>query len=144
MRAAPVGRQRDVRTNLRWWPAGRRTGCSRRPRRRWPGSGEVPYTDAEIDAYLGWPTPQPTVGRRMRPAALVCLGRGGCSGPICAMSGAGTSPERWRDGLAVDGPERGWCPSWPAIRTGSARPPFRRVGYLIGGRSPHRHISPTV
>jgi integrase len=103
---------------------------------------KVPYTDAEIDAYLGLADAQPTVGRRMRLSALVCLGAGaGCSGPdLRHVRGRDISR---RDGgmvVAVDGPRARVVPVLARYqdRLGEAAR-FAGSGYLIGGRVPHRH-----
>jgi integrase len=68
--------RRTLRTNLRW--AARRAGPQLGPapvplpRER----AKAPYRDAEIAAYLALADAQPTRGRRMRAAGLICLGAG--------------------------------------------------------------------
>jgi len=72
---SPVAR-RTLRTNLRF--LGRRVVPQLYPqdlplpRER----SKQPYSPAEIDGYLALADAQPTVSRRMRAAALVCLGAG--------------------------------------------------------------------
>jgi integrase len=72
---SPVAR-RTLRTNLRF--TGRRVvphlypADAPLPRER----AKAPYSPAEIAGYLALADAQPTAGRRMRAAALVCLGAG--------------------------------------------------------------------
>jgi integrase len=72
---SPVAR-RTLRTNLRF--IGRRVVPQLYPqdlplpRER----SKAPYSRAEIDGYLALADAQPTAGRRMRAAGLVCLGAG--------------------------------------------------------------------
>jgi integrase len=68
--------RRTLRTNLRY--AARRAGPQLGPppvplpRER----AKSPYSDAEIAAYLALADAQPTLARRMRAGALICLGAG--------------------------------------------------------------------
>ena len=68
--------RRTLRTNLRW--AARRAGPQLGPppvplpRER----SKAPYSSAEIAGYLALADAQPTRGRRMRAAGLICLGAG--------------------------------------------------------------------
>jgi integrase len=68
--------RRTLRTNLRY--AARRAGPQLGPppvplpRQR----AKAPYSTAQIAAYLALADAQPTRGRRMRAAALICLGAG--------------------------------------------------------------------
>jgi hypothetical protein len=68
--------RRTLRTNLRF--IGRRVvpqlypADAPLPRER----AKAPYSDAEISGYLALADAQPTTGRRMRAAGLVCLGAG--------------------------------------------------------------------
>jgi integrase len=68
--------RRTLRTNLRW--AARRAGPRlgpppvALPRER----SKAPYGPAEIAGYLALADAQPTHGRRMRAAGLICLGAG--------------------------------------------------------------------
>jgi hypothetical protein len=93
---APVSR-RTLRTNLRF--------IARHvvphldppdaplPRER----AKPPYTAAEIAGFLALAAAQPTVGRRMRAAALVCLGAG------AGLAGAGLRAVRGTDVTARSG-----------------------------------------
>jgi integrase len=77
MAGAPETRRRTVRTNLRF--VARRVAPAMSPPepvglRR--DRAKTPYTPAEIASFLGLADAQPTVGRRHRLGALVCLGAG--------------------------------------------------------------------
>jgi hypothetical protein len=52
---------------------------------------KVPYSPAEIAGYLALADAQPTAGRRMRAAGLVCLGAG------AGLAGADLRPVRGTD-----------------------------------------------
>ena len=83
--------RRTLRTNLRY--AARRAGPQLGPapvplpRER----AKSPYSDAEIAAYLALADAQPTLARRMRAAALICLGAG------AGLTGADLRGVRGRD-----------------------------------------------
>ena len=88
--------RRTVRTNLRYvaarvLPAG--AGPMPLPRER----AKAPYEKAEIAAYLALADAQPTVARRQRLSALVCLGAG------AGLMGADLRSVRGHDVLARSG-----------------------------------------
>jgi hypothetical protein len=137
---APVSR-RTLRTNLRF--------IARRvvphldppdaplPRER----AKPPYTAAEIAGFLALAAAQPTVGRRMRAAALVCLGAG------AGLAGAGLRAVRGTDVIARSGgvvvQARGARPrAVPVLARYHqqllASAEFAGNRLLIGGRDPAR------
>ena len=87
---APVSR-RTLRTNLRFIARHAVPGLcpadAPLPRER----AKPPYTAAEIAGFLALAAAQPTVGRRMRAAALICLGAG------AGLTGAGLRAVRGTD-----------------------------------------------
>jgi hypothetical protein len=137
---APVSR-RTLRTNLRF--------IARRvvphldppdaplPRER----AKPPYTAAQIAGFLALAAAQPTVGRRMRAAALVCLGAG------AGLAGAGLRAVRGTDVTARSGgvvvQVRGARPrAVPVLARYHqqllASAEFAGSRLLIGGRDPAR------
>lgn len=87
--------RRTLRTNLRWVAAGidghpRSTPLSRQ-------RATAPYTSAQIAAYLALADTQPSVARRMRVQALVCLGAG------AGLTGADLRQTRGTDIVARSG-----------------------------------------
>lgn len=143
MAASPTTRRRTVRTNLRF--LARRAA----PRLSPPdplalerSRAKEPYAPGEIDALLALADAQPTRGRALRLAALVCLGAG------AGLSGAdlrhvrGVDVVRRHGGLVVVVASRS-----PRVVPVLARYHQRLVGaaafagdgYVLGGRSPTRH-----
>lgn len=75
--AATPSRRRDIRTNLRF--VARRvvpTMCEPAPVALPRSRAKVPYTSEEIAAYLALADAQPSLSRRMRLQAMVCVGAG--------------------------------------------------------------------
>ena len=137
---APVSR-RTLRTNLRF--IARRVvpdlcpANAPLPRER----AKPPYTAAQIAGFLALAAAQPTVGRRMRAAALVCLGAG------AGLTGAGLRAVRGTDvttrsgGVVVQ--VRGAVPrAVPVLARYHqqllASAEFAGNRLLIGGRDPAR------
>jgi hypothetical protein len=94
--------RRTLRTNLRF--LARRVVSQLHPddaplpRER----AKVPYTATEIGGYLALAAAQPTAARRMRAAALVCLGAGGHLARVLGRPGL-TAPALKRLDLAKAG-----------------------------------------
>jgi len=137
---APVSR-RTLRTNLRF--IARRVvpdlcpANAPLPRER----AKPPYTAAQIAGFLALAAAQPTVGRRMRAAALVCLGAG------AGLTGAGLRAVRGTDVTARSGgvvvQVRGAVPrAVPVLARYHqqllASAEFAGNRLLIGGRDPAR------
>jgi integrase len=102
MRAAPLGRRRTVRADLRF--VARRTvpsplGAEPAPLARSPA--KAPYTPAEVAAWFALAAAQPTEGRRQRLAALLCLGLGAGLERGELRGVRGTDVERRAGGLVV-------------------------------------------
>jgi integrase len=143
MKDAGFARQRDVRTNLRF--VARRAAPRLQPPEPLPlprSRAKLPYSDAEIDAYLGLADAQPTEGRRMRLSALICLGAGaGCSGPDLRHVRGGDVT--FVDGgmvVAVAGPRPRVVPVLTRFqRRLEQAAGYAGGGYVIGGRVPQRH-----
>ena len=115
MRAGPVAGG-AARTNLRF--IGRRVvphlypADLPLPRDR----AKAPYSAAEIGGYLALADAQPTAGRRMRAAGLVCLGAGAglIRGDLREVRGSDVA--RRSGGVIVAiraGVRPGRCRSWP-------------------------------
>ena len=133
--------RRTLRTNLRY--AARRAGPqlgpapAPLPRER----AKAPYSAAEIAAYLALADAQPTRGRRMRAAGLICLGAG------AGLAGADLRQVRGSDiacrsgGVVVE--VRGRRPRVVPVLSGYhdlllASAGFAGTRLLTGGRDPGR------
>jgi integrase len=133
--------RRTLRTNLRF--------IARRvvPQLRLPDAplgrerAKPPYTPAEIDGFLGLAGAQPTLGRRMRATALICLGAG------AGLTGADLRAVRGTDVTARSGGVvavvRGARPrAVPVLARYHARlleaAAFAGDRLICGGRDPHR------
>ncbi len=141
--AAPEGRRRTVRTNLRF--VARRVvpqlvapapvGLSR-------SRAKAPYSPGEIDAYLTLAAAQPTEARRHRLAALVGLGAGAglVGGDLRHVRGRHVQR---RQGGVVVVVERDAARVVPLLaryhRAVLAAATFAQEGYICGGTSPERH-----
>ena len=68
--------RRTLRSNLRFVAARVAPGALPRPTPLPREPAKAPYTAAQISAYLALADAQPTVSRRMRRSALICLGAG--------------------------------------------------------------------
>ncbi len=78
---------------------------------------KAPYTPAEISGYLALADAQPTAARRMRAAALVCLGAGAGLIRSDLRAVRGTDIACRSGGVIVTvrgGRGRGRCRCWPA------------------------------
>lgn len=82
-RCVLVGRQqtsravlRTLRSNLRWVATRVAPGGLPQPARLPREPAKAPYSATQIAAYLALADAQPTVSRRMRLSALICLGAG--------------------------------------------------------------------
>jgi hypothetical protein len=121
--------RRTLRTNLRF--LGRRVAPQLNPadaplpRER----AKAPYSSAEIAGFLALAAAQPTVGRRMRAAALVCLGAGAGLAGADLREVRGTDVTRRSGGViaVVRGPRPARCRCWPAT-TARCWPPPRSPG----------------
>jgi len=111
--------RRTLRTNLRY--AARRAGPQLGPppvplpRQQ----AKAPYSAAEIAGYLALADAQPTRGRRMRAAGLICLGAGaGLTGAdLRSVRGTGITCRSGGVLVEVRGGDPGWCRSHPATTT---------------------------
>ena len=134
--------RRTLRTNLRF--LARRVvphldpADAPLPRER----AKAPYTAAEIDGYLALAAAQPTAARRMRAAALVCLGAGAGLIRSDLRGVRGTDVIARSGGVIVTSPRppgRGRCRCWPAT---TSRCWHRRrspaSSLLTGGTDPAR------
>jgi integrase len=132
--------RRTLRTNLRHVAAvmGAQVAPVALPRQR----AKAPYTAAQIAAFLGLADAQPTLARRMRAQALICLGAG------AGLIGADLRRARGVDVVArsggvvvvVRGRRSRVVPVVSAHRervVASAR--FAGDGWMIGGVDPDRH-----
>ena len=133
--------RRTLRTNLRYAArlAGPQPGPPpvALPRER----SKAPYSAAEIAGYLALADAQPTLARRMRCGALICLGAGAglagadLRGAAAAISPAGPAASWSRSAAA----RPGWYRSHPATTTCcSPRRAFAGTRLITGGRDPGR------
>jgi integrase len=88
--ASPAAR-RTLRTNLRYLAARVVPELAYRPAPLSREHAKAPYTPAELADYLALADAQPTVARRMRLSALICLGAG------AGLAGADLRAVRGRD-----------------------------------------------
>jgi hypothetical protein len=133
--------RRTLRTNLRF--VGRRVAPQLHPadaplpRER----AKAPYSPAEIGGFLALAAAQPTVGRRMRAAALVCLGAGAGLAGADLREARGTDVTRRAGGViaVVRGPRPRVVPVLARYhRPLLAAAAFAGGGLIIGGRDPAR------
>ena len=137
---SPAGR-RTVRSNLRFLaravvPA-LAPADAPLPRQR----AKAPYSPAEIDGFLALAAAQPTVARRMRAAALVCLGAGAGLAGADLRAVRGTDVIRLAGGVVVQ--VRGARPRVvPVLARYHSRllpaAAFAATGLVIGGSDPAR------
>ncbi|HVA60396.1 MAG TPA: hypothetical protein VNG13_07645 [Mycobacteriales bacterium] len=133
--ASPAAR-RTWRTNLRF-VASRVGPPSAPPPARLPREkAQVPYTSADIAGYLGLADAQPTLARRMRLSALICLGAGAglIGADLRGITGADVHPRS--GGVVVD--VRGRRPRAVPVRANYhdrllAAAAFAGTASLIGG-----------
>jgi hypothetical protein len=128
--------RRTIRTNLRF--VAERIRPAPLPRER----AKMPYTDAQVAAFLALADSQPTVARRMRAQGLICLGAG------AGLLGADLRRARGADvvsrsgGLVVvvTGRRPRVVPVLAAYqdRLGESAA-FAAEGWVIGGVDPDRH-----
>ena len=117
--------RRTLRTNLRF--IARRVvpqldpADAPLPRER----AKAPYTAAEITGYLALADAQPAIARRMRAAALVCLGAGAglIRSDLRAVRGSEHLPVRRRHREVRAAAGRAPCRCWPAITPRCWPPP---------------------
>ncbi|MGD0441401.1 MAG: hypothetical protein ABSB52_12360 [Acidimicrobiales bacterium] len=143
MAAASPSRRRDIRTNLRF--VARRVVpelCQPLPLALPRSRAKVPYSPGEIDAYLALADTQPSLPRRMRLQALVCLGAG------AGLTGADLRDLRGDDVMFSNGglvvAVRGRSPrTVPVLRPYHERlrdaAAFAGGGFVLGGVSLDRH-----
>ena len=103
---------------------------------------KAPYSPAEIDGFLALAAAQPTLARRMRSSALVCLGAGaGVTGGECRHVLGTDVVERSGGVLVLVSGARARCV--PVLDRYQQRlleaGVFAGERYLIGGRNPDRH-----
>lgn len=137
---SPAAR-RTLRTNLRH-VARRVGGAGPLPVALARGRAKVPYTEAEIDAYLALADAQATGARRMRAQGLICLGAGAGLVGADLRRVRGTDIER-RSGatvVAVDGRRPRTVPVLARYAERLlASAAFAGEGWLIGSVDPDRH-----
>ena len=131
--------RRTLRTNLRALARAHQAEPQPAPLAR--ERAKAPYSEAEIDGYLRLARAQPTVARRMRATALICLGAG------AGLVGAELRHLRGRDVIARSG-GLVVCVSGRRARAvpvlGGFHEPLAQAarfagrGYLLGGESPGR------
>ena len=144
MAGAPETRRRTVRTNLRF--VARRTPSISVPPSPLPLArprAKSPYTAAEVAALLALADAQPTVGRRHRLAALVCLGAGAGLGGADLRHVRGTHVERRHGGVVVV-VAAGRSPRVVPVMARFcerlvAAAAFVAEGFIVGGRDQDRH-----
>ncbi len=133
--------RRTLRTNLRF--LARRVAPQLNPadaplpRER----AKAPYSRAEIDGFLALARAQPTPGRRMRAAALVCLGAGAGLAGTDLREVRGTGVTRRCGGVLVD--VRGPRPRTVPVLARYHGPLLAAAAFagdrlIIGGRDPAR------
>jgi integrase len=143
MAAASPSRRRDIRTNLRF--VARQVVpelCQPLPVALPRSRAKIPYSPGEIDAYLALADAQPSLARRMRLQALVCLGAG------AGLTGADLRDLRGDDVMFLSGglivAVRGRSPRTvpllspyhERLRDSAA---FAGGGFVVGGVSGDRH-----
>lgn len=149
MAGTPTARRRTVRTNLRF--VARRAGVAMAPDPLVFGRSraKTPYTNAELDAFLALADAQPSITRRMRLSALVCLGAGaGLTGADMRVV-RGVHVQRRHGGMlvVVEGRRARIVPVLVGYHDRLWRSAgFASDSYLTGGVSPARHnvTSPVV
>jgi hypothetical protein len=133
--------RRTLRTNLRF--IGRRVAPHLNPADA-PLSRErakAPYSPAEIDGFLALAAAQPAHGRRMRAAALVCLGAGAGLAGADLREARGTDVARRFGGVIVD--VRGPRPRAVPVLARYHGPLLAAAAFaggqlIIGGQNPAR------
>jgi integrase len=131
--------RRTLRTNLRALARAHQVEPQPAPLPR--ERAKAPYSEAEIDGYLRAARAQPTVARRMRATALICLGAGAgiVAGELRHLRGHAVIARS--GGLVVEVSGRRARSVPVAARFHSplaAAAAFAGEGYLIGGRDPGR------
>ena len=133
--------RRTLRTNLRALArahqATRRPEPAPLPRER----AKAPYGEAEIDGYLRLAAAQPTEARRMRAAALICLGAGAglVGAELRHLRGSDVSARSGGLVVEVSGRRARAVPVLARYhRPLEAAAAFAGEGYLLGGREPDR------
>jgi hypothetical protein len=133
--------RRTVRTNLRF--LARRVvpalDPARAPLRR--ERSKAPYSPAEVAGYLALAAAQPTAGRRMRAAGLICLGAGAGLTGTDLRQVAGTDVIRRSGGVLVE--VRGRRPRTVPVLPGYHQPLLASAAFagnrlVTGGREPAR------
>jgi integrase len=141
---APVSRRRSVRSNLRF--VARRAG----PAGCWPPEPfayqrsrvKAPFTSGEIEAFLALAGAQPTIARRHRLSALVCLGAGAgiCGAELRHLRGPHIAARPGGLVVVIGGGRARVVPVLGRYHeTLLAAAAFAGEGYLIGGLVPGRH-----
>jgi hypothetical protein len=132
--------RRTVRTNLRYL-ARRVIGTGPGPAPLSRERAKAPYEEAEIAAYLALADAQPTLSRRMRASALICLGAG------AGLMGADLRSVRGTDVVCRSGGVivvvAGRRPRSVPVRSIFHRrllsaAAFAGIDYVIGGSDPDR------
>jgi len=139
--AVSAATRRTLRTNLRALARAHEAPSRPRPTPLPRERAKAPYPEAEIAGYLGAARAQPTQARRMRAAALICLGAG------AGLVGAELRHVRGRDVIArsgglvvcVSGRRARAVPVLERFHEPlGAAAAFAGEGYLIGGADPAR------
>jgi hypothetical protein len=132
--------RRTLRTNLRWVAAHLDGGPA--PVALSRERAKVPYTDAEVAAYLGLADVQPTLARRLRAQGLICAGAGAGLMGADLRQARGTDVKQRSGGvlIMVGGRRARVVPVLAKFHDRLlASAAFAGRGWLIGGVNPDRH-----
>jgi integrase len=133
--------RRTLRSNLRFLSAASIPNAPPAPVPLSRERSKSPYSASEIDAYLALAGAQPTLARRMRLGALVCLGAGaGLTGAdLRAVRGVDVMARSGGVIVAVSGERPRVVPVLARYHDRLlAAADFAKTGYVIGGYSPRR------